>query len=177
MKMVSVFLIMVFLSLSGCSTLVYNRRDQEMRRKAELARMQREIAQLQSRVADMSEGQDRVFSDVETTRTSSDQRSRVLEDRLTAIERTLSAQPAEREKLRKQIVDDLSRKMGQIMRTQEAQAVSQRSSSGYEHVVKPGETLSEIAAAYGVTVTVIVRENKLKSADVIRVGDKLFIPE
>jgi LysM repeat protein len=44
-------------------------------------------------------------------------------------------------------------------------------------VVQPGETLSEIAKAYGVSVSVIIRENNLQKPDQLRVGQKLFIPE
>lgn len=177
MKTLNVFLMIMLLSLSGCSTLVYDRRNEEMRKRAELDRMQREIAQLQNRVAEMGEGQHRVFSDVESTRTSSAQKRQAIADRLSAIEQTLAAQPAEREKLRKEIVDTLSGKLGRIMQAQEPRPARQHSTSGYEHVVKPGETISEIASAYGVTVAVIVRENNLKDANSIRAGSKLFIPE
>jgi LysM repeat protein len=44
-------------------------------------------------------------------------------------------------------------------------------------VVKPGETLSEIAKAYGVRISVITKSNNLKNPDDLRVGQTLFIPE
>jgi LysM repeat protein len=44
------------------------------------------------------------------------------------------------------------------------------------HVVQPGETLSQIARKYGVTVDAIVAANGLGSADVIGVGVRLLIP-
>ena len=43
--------------------------------------------------------------------------------------------------------------------------------------MQAGESLSKIAAAYGVKMDVIVQENGLKSADSIFVGQKLFIPD
>jgi len=49
-------------------------------------------------------------------------------------------------------------------------------SSGREHVVESGHTLSAIASAYGTTVKAIKSANNLKS-DSIYVGQKLFIPE
>ena len=45
------------------------------------------------------------------------------------------------------------------------------------YVVKAGDSLSKIAAAYGVRMDVIVQENGLSSPDSIRVGQKLFIPD
>lgn len=48
--------------------------------------------------------------------------------------------------------------------------------SGYEHKVEPGQTLSAIASAYGVSVKKIRDANKL-SSDVIKVGQVLFIPD
>ena len=51
------------------------------------------------------------------------------------------------------------------------------SSTGIEHVVQPGETLSQIAAAYGVKMDVIARVNNISNPASIRVGQKLFIPD
>lgn len=53
---------------------------------------------------------------------------------------------------------------------------------GYSHTVEKGQTLSMIAAAYnekGVKVTVddIRKANNLGSKDVLKVGQKLFIPK
>ncbi len=44
------------------------------------------------------------------------------------------------------------------------------------HVVQAGETLSQIAKRYGVSIESLVSTNGLGSADVIRVGMKLIIP-
>lgn len=44
------------------------------------------------------------------------------------------------------------------------------------HVVQAGETLSQIAKRYGVSVDALVSTNGLGSADMIRVGMKLIIP-
>jgi LysM repeat protein len=42
--------------------------------------------------------------------------------------------------------------------------------------VAPGETLSAIAQAYGARSADIIEANGLQSADMLRVGQKLFIP-
>ncbi len=46
-----------------------------------------------------------------------------------------------------------------------------------EHIVQPGETLSRIAAAYGTTVEAIQEANHVPNANVLRVGQRLVIPE
>jgi LysM repeat protein len=48
--------------------------------------------------------------------------------------------------------------------------------SFYEYKVQPGATLGAIAKAYKVSVADIKKANKLKS-DIIRVGQKLYIPK
>src|SRR5687767_11076161 len=44
------------------------------------------------------------------------------------------------------------------------------------HVVKPGETLSQIASKYGTTVSAIARANKLANPNLIVVGARLRVP-
>jgi len=45
------------------------------------------------------------------------------------------------------------------------------------HTVKPRETVSSIAAAYGVTVRDLAAANKLRDADLLHPGQKLSIPQ
>lgn len=44
------------------------------------------------------------------------------------------------------------------------------------HIVAPGETLSQIAAGYELTVDALVRANELSSAALINVGQRLVLP-
>ena len=48
--------------------------------------------------------------------------------------------------------------------------------SPFTHVVQPGETLTLIAARYGVTAQAIRRANHLKDPNLIHVGEQLIIP-
>ena len=47
----------------------------------------------------------------------------------------------------------------------------------YEHTVQTGQTLSEIASAYGVSVKAIMEENNIKNANMLRAGQIIYIPE
>jgi len=51
------------------------------------------------------------------------------------------------------------------------------SASTMQHVVKAGESLSTIAAQYGVSVQSLININALTNPSLIRVGQVLVIPE
>jgi len=108
--------------------------------------------------------------------------------RIDELERRLSVLEGARAKDRQAIVDQLSGKMVDIMgdRTtgksspkskSAATKASTTSTTGYEHVIKEGDTLSAIATAYKVKISAIVEANKLQSPDSLRAGQKLFIPQ
>lgn len=117
-----------------------------------------------------------------------------LQQRVSSLEHQLRNVDAARERDRKEIIDTLTARISQLLSagqtsgrrqggTTPAGAVqpSQRRSAsgaqeGYEHVVGPGESLSAIAAAYGVSVRAIVEANNLQNPNQLRVGQKLFIP-
>src|SRR5690348_10821834 len=44
------------------------------------------------------------------------------------------------------------------------------------HVVEPGETLSEIALAYGVPLDVLAEQNHIVNVDLIYAGEALTVP-
>ncbi|CAK6691555.1 hypothetical protein BBFGKLBO_01053 [Synechococcus sp. CBW1107] len=49
--------------------------------------------------------------------------------------------------------------------------------AGPQHVVRPGETLSEIAERYGVSVQRLLQLNGLKDPDMVEAGTRLKLPE
>lgn len=59
---------------------------------------------------------------------------------------------------------------------QAAPSAAAASDSGRRHVVKTGETLTAIAAAYGVTAAAIQHANKMSNPDRLSVGQQLVIP-
>jgi len=110
--------------------------------------------------------------------------------RMDEIDRRLSVLEGARVKDRQAIVDQLSGKMVDIMGDETTGKSSRKSkagstkagagtggTTGYEHVVKDGDTLSAIAAAYKVKTSAIIEANKLQSPDTLLKGQKLFIPQ
>lgn len=101
---------------------------------------------------------------------------------LDELQKRIRTVDAARENDKKEIVDSLSKKISAVLASQPSRSSSTPtqkrsvSNEGYEHEVQPGETLSAIAKAYGVSSSDIIQANGLKSADVLRVGQKLFVP-
>lgn len=82
-----------------------------------------------------------------------------------------------RERDKKFIIDELTRKVLALKTDLVPPPPPAANKSGYEHVVKAGETLTDIAKAYKANVDAIIKANSLKNANSIRVGQKLFIPD
>lgn len=110
--------------------------------------------------------------------------------RIDELEHRLSVLEGARAKDRQAIVDQLSGKMADIMgdgttgkssqkrkSTTTKSNASTTSMTGYEHMVKEGDTLSAIATAYKVKTSAIVEANKLQNPYTLRAGQKLFIPQ
>jgi hypothetical protein len=145
----------------------------------ELRRLRGRIDALEMEIARMN--QQVVGAGAEQTRSTQAQLSG-LNATIDDLQRRIRAVDAAREADKKEIVDSLSKRMAGLMasapRTGGSSGGSRRaiSNEGYEHTVAPGETLSAIAKAYNARTADIIQANNLQSADVLRVGQKLFIP-
>lgn len=92
----------------------------------------------------------------------------------------LKAQANAHEKERDALLKEVAKMIAGNKPKQREKTVIQE--EGYEHIVKKGQNLWAIAKAYrdnGVQVTVedIRKANKLKKGEILRLGQKLFIPK
>jgi predicted RNase H-like nuclease (RuvC/YqgF family) len=162
---------------SGCVTLI----DQASlaQQQADFDSMNEDVQRLNEKLNGIQLEQQALARELETLR-KAPREDLVTRNRLDTLDRQVQALSAARESDRKQIVSDLSHKVAAIVGTSSSSSSSGRSGgaaeSGYEHVVESGQTLSAIAAAYKVSVLSIKKANNLKS-DMVRVGQKLFIPK
>lgn len=156
--------------------------------QADVGYLREEIRRLTARLDASDTELGRVQGDVMASRSAqpgyaSAAQVQSMQKQLDDLQRQIRALDAARVQDKKEIYDDISKKVASLIRTAAPAAPSGRSASrsgpqsGYEHVVQPGEFLSTIAAAYKVRTSVIVEANNLKSADQIFVGQKLFIPD
>ncbi len=164
-------ILMIMVMGAGCVT-TQQKRSEQARRARDMDALKADVYRLKEQTGSSASGYEQVYADIERARREQADGDKELADRLDQLELRLRKQEAALDAVHKQIVAELSRKMATLMKSQAPVA-----EYGREHVVKSGETLSEIAAAYGVTVKALVRANGLKDANSIRVGQKVFIPE
>jgi LysM repeat protein len=168
---------LILMGCSGCETLsARQRRQGETRLHSDIANLKVSVQRLEQRLDGIEAGNEQVHAQIADLRHVQDRAFEKNGASFQEIERKMAAQSTALKRIRKEMVADLSQRMAKIIQSQPRPARA-ASDSGYEHVVKPGETLSEIAKAYGVKAKVITSANKLKNPDDLRVGQKLFIPE
>ncbi len=152
--------------------------------QADVGYLREEIRRLNARL-DATDGEiGRLQGELQASRaaapdTASAAEVRSVQTQLDDVQQQVRAVDAARIKDRQEIYDDIAKKVSSLMKSSAPARAAARSPSqtGIEHVVQPGETLSVIASAYGVKLSVLVQANQLKSADQIKVGQKLFIPD
>lgn len=155
--------------------------------QADVEYLRGEIHRLNARLEASEAEVGRMQGDVVSTRSSqsgyaSAAQVQSMQTQLDDLQRQIRAVDSARMQDKKEIYDDLSKKIATLLKTPPAGSRTQprsrsASQTGIEHVVQSGESLSKIAAAYGVKMSVIVEENGLSSPDNIYVGQKLFIPQ
>lgn len=156
-------------------------RTETARSSARLEQMESAVRRLQSQVDGLSESQHQVIAQADARVMQSRQEGQALRTELDTLKREVAALRAEQQQVRS-AVDDLPARVSRAVAAARPPAPpppkrgAGTAAVGYEHEVEPGQTLSEIARAYGVRMDAIVKENNLKDAGAIRVGQKLFIP-
>lgn len=151
---------------SGCETI-------QLQTRADRAAMTQDqlIAQ---------ENQRRLAGRVETLEMEISRISRELDSLRSDLDRRLATIEQKSEADKREMIARLSGELDNLVKqvaATPAPAPTGGSAYGYEHIVRPGETLSTIAKAYNVTTKAIIQANGIKNPDRLSVGQKLFIPE
>lgn len=152
--------------------------------KAELDYLRGELSRMSSRIqsleAEIGALQQNALAARSAAPSATQADVAALRDHLSALERQIQTVDSARASDRQTLYADLSKKIDQAMKalsaSRPAPAPQKTSQTGIEHVVQAGETLSLIAQAYGKKIADIKAANNLKN-DVIRIGQKLFIPD
>ncbi len=184
---------LVVAALSGCETMGSYRAAEEARWREDIRLVQEDSRKLEGRIEGIEIEVERIGRTLDSLRNEQSRATasqlQQLQARLGELEARIARVDAAREKDKQELIDRLSARIAEIMarsapaRSSASAAAPQKKPSqkaamaGYEHEVKSGETLSAIAAAYGVSVKVILDNNDIKDPNRLRVGQKLFIPE
>jgi LysM repeat protein len=184
----SIFCCLILLAAAGCVTNPSEQRSLAQQQQEDYLIFQEDMRRMRARLDAMEQEMNRLIQQVNAATVD---QSRTVQSQLQGLnasmdelQRRIRAVDAAREADKKEIVETLSKRVSSVLATQPSRSSApaasaprrQVSSEGYEHVVEPGETLSAIAKAYGVRTDDIIQANNMKSADVLRVGQKIFVP-
>ena len=162
------------------------------REATRIADLEATVARLQSQIDSMSAAQADVVAQAGATVSRSGAVVDTVRGDIDSLRAEVAALKAENRALREEqsrqkaqmdsLPDKIVAKVNAIMpKSQPAprsqQSSQRRATEGWEHTVASGDTLSAIASAYGVKQSDIIRENGLKDANSLRVGQVLFIPK
>lgn len=191
--------------LSGCETIAGAGRrrtvsDEEVRYKYERDQLNQNVQEVKYSAQSAEQSVQQMGSRVDNLENNFRHYQNVTGNDIAQLRSEIASLKAENEslktdmeKLHGQIVTDITGKVTGILNEQEkrnkaaaaaaaqaaAQAAASHQTSGYEHKVCSGETLSAIAAFYKVPIEKIRAANpkKIKAGDIIRAGDTLFVPD
>jgi len=174
-NMIFALCIIVFFG-SGCETLSgRQRRQKEMRLHNDIANLKASVERLEQRLEGIEAGREDVYAQISDSQVNREKSAAQHAARIEELESKLVAQRKEQALREQKMVSDLSKTMATII--EKNAGGRDPSISGVEHIVQSGETLSEIAAAYKVKVKAIVKANRMKNPDDLRVGQSLLIPD
>lgn len=182
--------------LGGQTSRPSPKQQEEFRREARIAELENTVRRLGSELDEMGSSINNVSSRADTYTRQVDARSSdaavlraeiaALHEELNAVKAKVDAIPATFSSL---LEENRKAVMADVDRAIRASAASRPTSGGsstgkraggsgkyYEHQVGDGQTLSEIAKVYEVSVSDIMSENNINDASLIRVGQKLLIP-
>lgn len=172
-RYINIIAVIACTAFSGCVTLFNDIQDEQVMIRMEAESIKANITRLNERVSEMQQAQEVLFKEIADLRQAVEQSNNANNSRRMDIESRLRAIEQSWDKNKQEIVSTLSKRMADVMNRQ---AQEQQTETGVEHIVKQGETLSEIAKAYGVSVNAIIKANGIQKPDAIRAGQKLFIP-
>lgn len=158
---------------SGCGTWAIYDRNTLMREQSDRENMRAELVPIKERMEAIEADKQQLQGKVDELQRSLQEQARRTEERLTQTEQRIEAARATD---KKEIIDQLSRNMADIMARQQQSSRPSQATPG-THTVQPGETISQIAARYQVKVEAIAEANQLKDPNSIRTGQKLIIPK
>lgn len=165
--------------LPGCTT--YEGSSSATQEREDMLILREDVNRCNDRLKTMEIEQQRILNEIQQMRARGQDEN--TNTKLDEMERRIAALDAARASDRQAIIDQLSGNMAKMMggtatsKSATKKTASSASDTGYEHIVKDGETLSAIATAYKVKPSAIIEANDLKNPDNLRKGQKLFIPQ
>lgn len=170
--------------IQGCTTVPSDEDRTQAGVQTDITNMQEDLNKIRGRSDHLEMQIEDLNTSVRTLRAGDAGGKAAVEKRLSAMEMRIKSIDESREADKKEIIDKLSQKMADVINRNRVsgERESSRSTQGdipagaARHVVKDKESMSGIAQKYGVTVSAILDANRLKNANLVRVGQVLIIP-
>lgn len=168
--------------VSGCHAPYPEGPDPEqVRIRTEILNLSQNAESMQGRLDMVLEEQESLRRELELLRDSMRESADIQASHRAGVDRRIQALDQARAADRQAMVDEVSRRIAGHLEQTAAQRAptpsAPRTERGRYHEVRSGETLSEIAAAYGARVNVIVQANEIPDPNRLRIGQRLFIPD
>lgn len=148
----------------------------------QISSVRADIARLKEQVGAIERAQQELYRRLDQGDSSDRAEVKQLKASVAQLEQALQALETARGHDRQEIVETLGKRVADVMKSQAPPAARGSSSPsgkerGVEHIVQAGQTISEIATAYKVSASRIMKANNITNPNSLRVGQKLFIPE
>jgi LysM repeat protein len=143
--------------------------------RTEILQSRERVAALETVKEDQARQLDQLRADLLDTRRA----VREMGELLGRMQQAVRNMEVSQGRLRNEVVDEISRKMEEILKEQAAKPPPPppvKPVTGYEHVVRKGDTLLKVADAYRVPLSAILQANEMREGDPLPIGKKLFIP-
>jgi LysM repeat protein len=168
------------LLLAGCATYT-DLQSTELTAQQNYELMREDYQRLKGKVEGLEMQLEQLRGDMDRARSGPASQVQALQGSLDQLDQRLRAEESARQRDKQEIIDSLSGKITKIISTaapapRPKTAARRAGGDGYEHVVEPGQTISAIAAAYGVKASDIMEANGISDPGKLRAGQKLFVP-
>lgn len=165
--------------MAGCATFD-TEQDQALEMQTyQFNGLKADVSRLKEQVAAIERSQQELYRRLDQGASGDRAEVQRLKSSVAQLEQSLQALESARGSDRQEIIDTLAKRLADVSRTQgsSTRAAASAKERGVEHIVQPGQTVSEIAAAYKVSTSKILKANNITNPNTVRVGQKLFIPE
>lgn len=183
----SFYLLVLFLFLYAGFAEAYKKRltaeEVQVRLGEEIGNIKTVLSNLQENIGVITERLDRISEEDEKTSENFDETVKKLSDEIIEIKKELSDLTALYEDLKQKtdkrmllIIEEVTKENEEIRKQIRSIKSESVAATGNYHIVKSGETVSEIARIYGVTISSIMEANGMDDPHKLYIGQKIIIP-
>lgn len=183
----SLYLLVLFLFLYTGFAEAYKKRltaeEVQVRLGEEIGNIKTVLLNLQENIDVVTERLNRISEENEKTSENFDKAVKKLLDEIVEIKKELSGLAALYKDLEQKtdkrislIIEEVTKENEEIRKQIKSIKNESVTATGDYHVVKSGETLSEIARIYGVTISSIMETNGMDDPHKLYIGQKIIIP-